>query len=172
MLSDGAAAAAPTFLRPFFCSGAIRTPSGAAGGRTIRGLGDDSRDGAGVSMRGRAGDGTAGDDWRGTAFATSNCDASAWAGSKRWAIIGEGAFDGAGDADVAIAASVTAGSDGSDGRRRCAENARANCKSAICCAFDWGENEINGVAARDSTSPGTGRDAAARTILPLTGTMS
>ena len=169
MLSDGAAAAAPIFLRPFFCSGAIRTPSGAAGGRTIRGLGDDSRDGAGVSMRGRAGDGTAGDDWRGTAFATSNCDASAWAGSKRWAIIGEGAFDGAGDADVAIAASVTVAN---AGRRGCADMARLYCNSAMRCAIVWGENMTNGVAARESTSPGTGRDAAARRTLSLAGSMS
>lgn len=54
MLSDGAAAAAPTFLIPFLDNGTMP--------RTIRGLGDVSRDGAGVSMRGRAGDGTAGDD--------------------------------------------------------------------------------------------------------------
>lgn len=160
MLSDGAAA--PTFLRPFFDNGAML--------RTIRGFGDDSwRGGVGRRERGRAGDGTAGDDWRGTAFATSNCDASACGGSKRWAIIGEGAFDGAGDADVAIAASVTAGNAGRRGR---VENARANCKSAICCAFDWGENEINGVGVRESTSPGTGRDGTARTTLPLAATMS
>ena len=163
MLSDGAAAA-PTFLRPFFDNGAML--------RTIRGFGDDSsRGGVGRRVRGRAGDGTA----DGTAFATSNCDASACGGSKRWAIIGEGAFDGAGDADVAIAASVTAanaGRDNDDGRRGRAENARANCKSAICCAFDWGENEINGVGVRESTSPGNGRDGTARTTLPLAATRS
>jgi len=158
MLSDGAAAAAPTFLiLETFCNGAILSFDGAACG------------GVGKRERGRAGDGTAGDDWRGTAFATSNCDASACAGSKRWAIIGEGAFDGAGDADVLIAASVTAGN---DGRRGCADMARLYCKSAMRCAMDWGENMTNGVAARDSTSPGTGRDAAARRTLPLAGTMS
>ena len=113
---DAAAAAAATFfLETTFCNGTMP--------RTIRAGGDDSRGGVGRRVRGRAGDGTA----DGTAFATSNCDASACGGSKRWAIIGEGAFDGAGDADVAIAASVTAanaGRDNDDGRRRCAENAR------------------------------------------------
>ena len=163
---DAAAAAAATFfLETAFCNGTMP--------RTIRGFGDDSWRG-GVGRRGRAGDGTAGDDWRGTAFATSNCDASACGGSKRWAIIGDGAFDGAGDADVPIAASVTVANDGrwGDGRWGCTENARPNCKSAIRCACDWGENIGNGVAARDPTSPGIGRDDTARRTLPLAGTMS